>query len=65
MSSKLLLFVAALVCLAVAAVSLYRLIFWFPLTIAGTAVGQVASFFAFVIFAALSLILFRSGKLQG
>ena len=64
MSNKPLLLVAALVCLAIAAVSLYRLIFWFPLTIGGAAVGQVASFFAFVIFAALSLIFFRVGKLQ-
>lgn len=51
-----------LVFLALALVSLYRLLFWFPITIGGAAVGQTASFFAFVIFAALTLIMFRGAR---
>jgi hypothetical protein len=64
MLNKPLLFAAALICLGLAAVSLYRLLFWFPITIAGAQIGQTASFFAFVIFTALSLILFRGGTVQ-
>lgn len=55
-------FVGALLCLAIAALALYRLLFWFPISIGGHEVGQTSSFFAFVIFAALSLILFRGGS---
>jgi hypothetical protein len=51
---------AALVFLALAAVALYRLLFYFPITIGGHAIGQTASFFAFAAFAALTLIMFRS-----
>lgn len=49
---------AGLVFLILAAVALYRLLFYFPITIGGVFVGQVASFFAFVVFAALALMLF-------
>ena len=45
----------------IAGISLYRLLFWFPIDIGGAHVGQVASFFAFVISAALALILLRTG----
>jgi hypothetical protein len=58
-SSKLFQYVGALVFLLLALVSLYRLLFWFPITIAGEEVGQTTSFFALVIFVALSLMLFR------
>jgi hypothetical protein len=58
-SSKLAAVTGAFVFLILAAVSLYRLLFWFPITIGGAMVGQTASFFAFVICAALSLIMFR------
>jgi hypothetical protein len=51
---------AALVFLALAAVALYRLLFYFPITIGGHAIGQTASFFAFAAFAALTHIMFRS-----
>jgi hypothetical protein len=47
--------------LVLAAISLYRLLFWFPIDIGGAHVGQVASFFAFVICGALCLILLRAG----
>jgi hypothetical protein len=52
-------FLGALVFLALAAVSLYRLLFYFPITVGGHAIGQTASFFAFAAFAALTLIMFR------
>ena len=50
-----------LIFLVVAGISLYRLLFWFPIDVGGAHVGQVASFFAFVISAALCLILLRTG----
>ena len=37
-------------------ISLYRLIFWFPITIGGYMVGQTMSFLSFVIFGSLALI---------
>jgi hypothetical protein len=58
-SQRLVSFLAALVFLAIAAVALYRLLFWFPIDIAGHAIGQTASFFVFAACAALSLIMFR------
>lgn len=48
-----------IVFLVLACISLYRLLFWFPLDIGGMHVGQTASFFAFVICAALCLVFFR------
>ncbi len=63
-SNKLANFAGAFVFLILAVVSLYRLLFWFPITIAGAQVGQTASFFAFVICIALSLIMFR-GAMRG
>jgi hypothetical protein len=45
--------------LILALASLYRLLFWFPITVGGHAIGQTASFFAFAIFAALTLISFQ------
>jgi len=61
-SNKLVTFVAALVFLLLACVALYRLLFWFPIEIGGHAIGQTASFFAFVIFAALTLVLIRAAR---
>ena len=58
-SSRLSSFVGGSVFLLVALVALYRLLFWFPITIAGERVGQVPSFFAFVICTALSIISFQ------
>lgn len=51
--------VGAIVFLALAACALYRLLVGFPISIGGMEVGQTASFIAFVIFVALSLMLFR------
>ena len=48
--------------LALALVSLYRLLFYFPITIGGHFIGQTMSFFGFMIFAALTLIMLRSLK---
>ena len=61
-SNRLVALVGALAFLALAVVSLYRLLFWFPITIGNQQVGQTASFFAFVIFAALTLIMLRATK---
>jgi len=58
-SNKFALVLGALVFLALAACALYRLLVGFPIVIGGMQVGQTTSFFAFVAFAALSLILFR------
>jgi hypothetical protein len=54
--------IGAFIFLILAAVSLYRLLVWFPITIGGYAIGQTASFFAFVISVALCLILFRGAR---
>ena len=59
--TKLAIMAAAGIFMALAGISLYRLLFWFPISIGGAEVGQTASFFAFVIFTALSLILVRGG----
>jgi hypothetical protein len=54
--------VGGIVFLAIAIISGYRLLFWFPITIGGHLIGQVASFFAFVISAALCMILLLGGR---
>lgn len=54
--------VGGIVFLALAILSGYRLLFWFPITIGGHLIGQVASFFVFVISAALCLIFFLGGR---
>ncbi|MFL6732063.1 MAG: hypothetical protein ACJ8EH_12290 [Sphingomicrobium sp.] len=59
--SKLGSFAGGIVFLIVAAISLYRLLFWFPITIGEQRVGQVASFFVFVVCGALCAVLFRQG----
>ena len=64
-SNKLASVLGAIVFLALALICLYRLLFWFPIDIGGAHIGQTASFFAFVIFAALTLIMFRSIKSSG
>ena len=46
---------------AIAILSLYRLLVWFPITIGGTPVGQVFTFFALVICTALALVFLRGG----
>ncbi len=61
-SSRLGNIVGGIVFLAVAIISGYRLLFWFPITIGGHFIGQVASFFAFVISAALAMILLLGGR---
>jgi hypothetical protein len=53
---------AALVFLAIAAVALYRLLYWFPVSIGGHEIGQSASFLTFAACAALSIMLFRGSR---
>ena len=55
----------ALVFLLVACLSLYRLVVGFPITIGGMEVGQVSTFFVFVISAVLAVMLFRGPKSGG
>jgi hypothetical protein len=62
LSQKPIILAVAVIFLVLACLALYRLLFWFPITIGGAYVGQTASFFTFVICAALSLILFRSAS---
>lgn len=59
---KLVLTAAALIFLLVAAVGLYRLLVWFPISIGRVEIGQVGSFFAIVIGAGLSLMLFKEAR---
>ena len=54
--------IGALVFLGLAAFALYRLLVGFPITIGGMQIGQTMSFLALVVFAALSLILFRGAR---
>jgi hypothetical protein len=61
-SRKLVLTAAALIFLLVAVGGLYRLLVWFPISIGGTEIGQVGSFFAIVIGAGLSLMLFSEAR---
>ena len=58
-SSKMSSLTGGIAFLLVALVALYRLLFWFPISFAGQPVGQVATFFVFVICAALSIIAFQ------
>lgn len=61
-SNRLAILIGALIFLALAAAALYRLMVGFPIVIGGMQVGQTTSFFAFVVFAALSLMLFRGAS---
>ena len=61
-SNRTLSLIGGLVFLCLAALALYRLLVGFPMTIGGMQVGQTMSFFAFVAFAAISLILFRGSR---
>ena len=54
--------IGGIVFLILACASLYRLLVGFPITIGGAYIGQTASFFAFAICAALSLMLFLGGR---
>lgn len=54
--------IGGIVFLILAGASLYRLLVGFPITIGGAYIGQTASFFAFAICAALSLMFFLSGR---
>lgn len=64
-SHKLATVIAAFVFLILAAASLYRLLVGIPISIGGYEIGQTASFLAFVICAALSLMLFRGARASG
>ena len=64
-SHRLAAFAGGLVFLCLALIGLYRLLFWFPITVAGQQVGQTMSFFAFVIFLVLSLISFQAVRNKG
>jgi hypothetical protein len=59
MSNKLLMVVAGVVLLIASAAGFYRLMVGFPIVVGGVMIGQTASFFTFVIGAALSFICFK------
>ena len=59
---KLVLSAAAVIFLLVAAAALYRLLVGFPISIGGVEIGQVGTFFALVIGAGLSLMLFNEAR---
>ena len=61
-TNRLVTLAGAIVFLALAGLALYRLLFHFPISIGGVEVGQTSTFFAFVVFAALSLMLFRGSS---
>ena len=52
--------IGALIFAALALASLYRLMVGIPISINGHYIGQTTSFFAFAIFTALCLMLFKS-----
>jgi len=58
-SNRLASLAGGIVFLVVAGVCLYRLLYWFPITIGGQQVGQAATFLALAISAALCLVFFR------
>jgi len=62
MSKSVLMIAAAILFLVAAAAGFYRLMFGFPIVIAGQVVGQVASFFAFTVFAGLGLACFTAAR---
>jgi hypothetical protein len=43
----------------IALIALYRLIYWFPIEIAGRPVGQTVSFLLFIIFSVLTVMAFQ------
>jgi membrane protein implicated in regulation of membrane protease activity len=63
-SHKLATLIGALVFLALACASLYRLLVGFPITIAGMQIGQTVSLLVFVSCAALSIMLFRNAMVR-
>lgn len=61
-SNRLASLVGALVFLVLTLLSLYRLLFGFEMSIGRHEIGQTSTFFALVIFAALTLIMFRGAS---
>ena len=62
--SKLATTAVAILLLVLAAVALYRLLYWFPISIGGAEVGQTTSLLTFVVCVALALMLFRGAKTE-
>jgi len=61
-SHRLVTLIAAALFLLLACASLYRFLVGFPVTVAGVAVGQTATFFVLVVSVAISIMLFRGHK---
>lgn len=61
-SRNMIILIAAVVFLVLAGANLFRLLYGFPIIVGGIQVGGTASFFMMVIFAALSLMLFRATR---
>lgn len=56
--------IGGVIFLIVAGVSLYRLLYWFPITIGGQQVGQAATFLVLAISAALCMVFLRAGMVS-
>ena len=52
---------AGIIFAIVAGVCLYRLLFWFPITVGGQQVGQAATFLALAISVALAMVFLKGG----
>ena len=63
--SKLANLVAGIIFAIIAGASLYRLLYWFPITIGGQQVGQAATFLALAISIALAMVFLRGGLARG
>lgn len=61
-SRKLVLSAVGLIFLLVTAAALYRLLYWFPITIGGETVGQTSTFLVLVCGAALTLMMFNEAR---
>jgi high-affinity Fe2+/Pb2+ permease len=60
--SRIVSLLGGLVFLAIAAVALYRLLFWFPISIGGHEIGQTASFLTCAAAAGLALMFFFGNR---
>jgi hypothetical protein len=61
-SNRLASLAGGIIFLILAGVCLYRLLYWFPVTIGGQQVGQAATFLALAISAALCMVFLRGSR---
>jgi high-affinity Fe2+/Pb2+ permease len=61
-SNRLASLAGGIIFLVLAGLCLYRLLYWFPITIGGQQVGQAATFLALAISAALCMVFLRGSR---